>query len=109
MPQWGDERAEVTIRIMGRPYAVRYSNGAVTNDSAMGRSTIVMAQMWIRADMDSFGKRQTLLHEVIHAIGDDCALELTETQVSVLANGLASIAELHLDLLEEARGQGDAR
>jgi hypothetical protein len=109
MPQSGNERAEVTIRIMGRPYTVRHSNAPVTHDSMMGRSGSITAEMWIRADMDSFGKRQTLLHEIIHAIGEDCALDLSETQVSVLANGLASIEEFHLDLLEGSRGQGDTR
>lgn len=88
----------MTIRIMGRPYTVEFAKGYLSNDTVMGRASSLTAQIFVRADMDPFGQRQTLLHEILHSIGDDCDLGLTEVQVSVLANGLASIEELHLEI-----------
>jgi hypothetical protein len=86
------------IEVMGRPYTIRFSEATTSSSSHMGQSCNTKAEIWVRQDMDSFGQRQTLLHELIHAIGDDCSLDLTETQVSVIANGLATIRELSLEL-----------
>lgn len=89
------------IEVIGKPYEVRFTESPVPNDGLMGRSSIVSSRIWIRDDLEPFAQRQTLLHEIVHMIGDDCSLDLSETQVSVIANGLASVKELRFDFPED--------
>lgn len=85
---------QFTVKILGRPYTIRFVEGFLAD--YMGRCNAAQAKIVIRSDMDAFAKRQTIMHEIIHAISEDCALRLEEYQVSAISNGLATIEELEL-------------
>lgn len=86
------------LRILGRPYSIIEKEAHYQDDPMMGRCNTITAQIILRKDLENFGKRQTLLHEIVHAIGDELVLDLTEKQVAAIAIGLASIKELMLEV-----------
>ena len=87
----------VIVEVMGRPYTVDFVESGFPS-APMGRCDTTLAMIQIRRDLDPFGQRQTILHELVHAISEDCGLKLDEQQVAVLSNGLASIKQILLEI-----------
>ena len=90
-----------TIKILSQEVEVKESNPQEWSDNGMGRSSTKDNRILINKDMPDDAKTNTLLHEVIHMIANMNSIELNETAVSVLANGLFSFMRENKKVVNE--------
>ncbi len=88
----------MTIRILGRPFNVRFVEAHGLVDDNTGSSDGRRGTICVDRGLDPVGKKQILLHEICHAISTDLNLKLTEAQSAGLGVGLASIRELKVEI-----------
>ena len=96
-----------TIQIIGNSYTVQYINKEDAEHNFFNQSERLMGDcnyqdLIIRVDA-SMNKQQqdsTLLHEILHAVSDALAIELTENQVKRLESGLMSVLKSNKNLFE---------
>lgn len=73
------------VVVMGKPYTV----GPLSDDCGdYGRCRSVTQEIHVNMGQAPHQMRDTLLHEVLHAVSNELHLELEERQVHVLANAL---------------------
>jgi len=81
---------EKSITVLGKPYAIRYTDdigaAGMLGSTKRGRQIIVLNEEVCAEDQLA----ETLLHEVIHIIEGELALDLTEATVARLAVGIYS-------------------
>lgn len=75
------------IVVGGRPYSVT-TVAEVDDEGSLGRVQDPHLEIEILKDQHPLTRRDTLLHEVIHAIDHVTQIDLTEKQVYVLAGQL---------------------
>lgn len=73
-----------TITVSGFPYNVAVVE-KIDNEGTLGRVVYESLQIEVLKDQHPISHRDTVLHEVIHAIDRTTQLDLTERQVYVLA------------------------
>jgi hypothetical protein len=71
--------------ILGKTYKVNHVEGLYEDDSSIGKYNGQKNVLELDANTTKDNKEESLFHEVVHAISADCALELTEAQVSTLS------------------------
>jgi len=76
-----------TIEILGRKNIITYGERSPA-DVGMGRANSGEDKIWIWNGLSHDGKRETLLHEILHQISEYADLDLTEQQVSILGIAL---------------------
>ena len=77
------------LRIDGENWIVLKNKNLIRNESARGM--ITYDKKLIQLDSNSTRTATSLLHECIHAIDNNAALDLSEEQVKRLAHGLYAI------------------
>lgn len=86
------------IKIHGQNITIIENNPGGWSENGMGRWLGKNGEILINSGMPDDIKDSVLLHEIIHALADMNALNLSETQVSVLANGLFETLRANPDL-----------
>ncbi len=81
-----------TVKILGKKFAIEECEDFGKTDVTMGRVDIKTGKIYIKANMPEDIKGEVLLHEVIHAICESLAIELTESQVTALSSGIFCVA-----------------
>jgi hypothetical protein len=83
----------LSLDINGHNYEIRFISGAKTDFGAedteiLGAVSMRKCEILLEHDMKDSKILEVLCHEVIHAITFGTSLEMTETQVQVMANNL---------------------
>ena len=81
-------RAE--IKITGKAHKIRTLNLGENSDN-MGRCDMVRQTIELNKLMPNDTLRETLLHEIIHVINENCATEMTENQVATISSNLYGV------------------
>lgn len=79
-----------TIRIIGKYYTVTVDtiNSDLVSNNQLGQARNAQCKLLLDSNQDQQQMRDTLLHEVIHAIDYSLNLRMKERQVHALAAGL---------------------
>jgi len=77
---------KTSINICGVEFEIKLVEPNTRQDNRMGRCDTKYGLINIDKSMPEPVQELTLLHETIHAISDMSSLDLSENQVSVLAN-----------------------
>ena len=81
------------IKIISKRFSIAYvpeGEGDLTEDK-MGLCDTLHQQIWIEEGLEYDTQKETVLHEVLHAISDEMGLELTEAQVSGGVKGILAV------------------
>lgn len=78
------------ILIIGKTFAVEYVD-KVDDDDSSGEQRRDLQLIKVKGGQHPETLRETLLHEVIHAVEEQIALKLKERQVHALAMGLFQV------------------
>ena len=81
------------LPINGHEFSIRFISGAIVALGAMdseilGAISMRNCEIVLEHDMKDSKLLEVLIHEVLHGITHGSSLEMTETQVQVLANSL---------------------
>lgn len=79
-----------TVRVMGKTYSIQYVEKVDEKDS-LGEHELHVQVIKIRENQHAESKRETLLHELVHAIDEQLDLGMKEHQVHRLAIGLFQV------------------
>jgi len=95
------ETRPVCISILGKVYAVEwldriYDEEGEQSGTSSARHQIIKVSTSHHLD----DQRDTLLHEVLHAIDEQLKLDLSETQVALLSTGLFQVFRAAPDFAE---------
>lgn len=78
------------IRVVGKTYTIEYVERVDDKDSS-GESARDTQSIKVKKDQHQESARETLLHEVIHAVEGQLGLDLKEKQVHGLGVGLFQV------------------
>ena len=78
------------VIILGQPFDIIMKPQAEMEDE-LGCCQVTYNTIFLRQDMKDEKMGEVLLHEIIHAVGENLNLDLTENQVNNLAVGLYPI------------------
>lgn len=87
-----EEKRLQSVRVLGRNFKVIYGS-AEQGMTDLGLAHFDAGFINIRNGQTEIGERNALLHEVLHLLDFSTQLELTEKQITVLANGLIGVFE----------------
>ena len=73
------------LKIIGKPYTVKWHKGGIPGEDNAGSCEHMRAVIDVSLNQCEAQKRDTLLHETIHAIDYAAHLALNENQVHALA------------------------
>lgn len=76
------------ITILGLTYTITRS---VEDNERWGATSPTRQEIVFIGELSAERERETMLHELIHAVGDGLKAGLTEQQVHILARGLWSV------------------
>lgn len=93
------------VKVGHYTYRVVHIVGLSDGRELAGQVDYTTQEIRLRPGLTPAHQRETLLHEVLHAIDDFMGIDLTEKQVGRLANGLAMVLADNPALL----GDDDAR
>ena len=81
------------LKILGKTWKVKTvaKRIKIEDTEALGSSEIEHCKIRLSTHMDEQQQKDTLLHEVVHAIDDTLALGMTEEQVHALGAGLYQV------------------
>lgn len=88
-----------TVRVIGKTFAIEYVDKVDDEDSA-GEHRRDAQLIKVRVGQHPETLRETLLHEVIHAVEEQLDLGMKERQVHSLAIGLFQVLRENRDLVE---------
>lgn len=77
-----------SLNILGKPFRIEWLDEL---DGALGETYTHKQMIKMQKGTPPDTERETLLHEVIHAVDESLALQLTEHQVHALACGLYAV------------------
>lgn len=84
-----------TVSVVGQPFSVEYSDAAdshpLSRAGAAGRTMPEQQRLVVKEGMAAHQERDTLLHEVLHVIGEITGAGLKERHVGVLAPVLLDV------------------
>ena len=81
------------LKILGKPYTVRYVTGEPLAEDEMGECDDVNQSLYIRDGQVLENEQDTVLHEAIHAVDEAMQIGLKEEQVRRLATGLLAVVK----------------
>jgi len=85
------------LKVLGKEYKVTYVpkiadvNTITPNDTLFGQIEYIPSSIRIFGGLGEYDNLQTILHEVIHAIGVALAIGIDERQTDLLATGMANV------------------
>lgn len=88
-----------TVRVVGKTYTVNFVEKIDEKDSC-GEQERDAQQIKIKINQHHESARETLLHEVIHAVEEQLSLGLKEKQVHCLAIGMFQVLNENPDLVK---------
>ena len=80
-----------TIRILGKDYSVKYTNGAPVHDDAQGHCDYLSLRISVREGLAPSEERSTVLHEALHCISHAMGLHFSESKIERLETGLYAL------------------
>jgi len=92
---------DLVIRICSHDIDVEFCDPGLWSDSGLGRASLLKAKIQVNNALSTDVMMSTLLHECMHLVSDIGDLELSEAQVSGVANGVFSIIKDNPDLVKE--------
>ena len=81
------------IKIISKRFSIEYvitGTGPITGDQS-GECDSLNQVITIQADLKFDTEKEVVLHEILHAISDEMALDLTEEQVAGTARGVLAV------------------
>lgn len=81
------------IKVISKRFTINYvqeGEGDLTEDK-MGLCDTLNQVIWVEEGLKYDTQRETLVHEILHAISDEMELGLTEVQVSGTAKGVLAV------------------
>lgn len=84
-------RIPSTINIGAYKYSIKYRKGMVKHSASTGQCYTSEAQIWIDPDELPQTRDVTILHEIIHCIGDVERINFEEGDIDRLAHCLTRI------------------
>lgn len=80
------------INVLGKDFTVKFAESAAAdNTSCLGRTVFKTQSIVVRNDQAPEYERDTVLHEVIHAVEDSMYLSLPERAIHLMATGLLQV------------------
>lgn len=81
------------IKVISKRFTIHYVPEATgeLSDEKMGLCDTLNQNIWVQDDLKEDTQRETLLHEILHAISDEMGLNLTEEQVAGTAIGVLAV------------------
>lgn len=80
-----------SVRVLGKNFTVQFCKQGPMDLEDFGHMLLGKQQIAIQDNLPSELERDTLLHEVIHAISDQTDMGLTEHQVQILGCALMQV------------------
>jgi hypothetical protein len=87
-----------SVRVAGLDFTVGIEDSEDFTDDLFGQVDYRRRRIRISDRADEVRQRETLLHEVIHAVDEAVDADLTEHQVTVIARGLFAVIRDNPDL-----------
>lgn len=81
---------ENTLRILGKTYKVKFVD-KVDEEDSLGLCKAAEQEILLRIDQPQDCLRDTLLHEIVHALDYQLHLGLKERQVHCIAMGIVAV------------------
>lgn len=91
-----DDKPPTSIKVLGKRYSIR----VVKNCKHLGTSNSQNAELEVLEDQDWQQKRDTVLHEIVHAIDYSMAMGLKERQVHALGCALYQLITENKPLIQ---------
>jgi hypothetical protein len=89
------------VDIFSLPHAIEMAHAyEMPTAEHFGEMKAMTSVITINADITEEQKQQTLLHEIMHVISNELALELEEAQVQRLANGFYNVLKSNPHLFD---------
>ena len=82
------------IKIISKRFSVHYveaGDGGLETEDNKGMCDSLNQDIWIEEGLKFDTQKETVLHEVLHAISDEMALDLSEAQVDGGAKGILAV------------------
>jgi len=81
------------IKIISKRFTINYVPEGTEDlsEEKMGLCDTLNQTIWIQNDLKEDTQRETLLHEILHAISDEMGLNLAEAQVAGIAIGVLAV------------------
>lgn len=89
------------VNILSKPYEIVYAKDAQVASSLMGSCNRSMQRIMIVGDIGKEQIEDTLIHEVLHIIGNELGIGIKEADIMRMAVGLYS-AGVRIPLVEVA-------
>ncbi len=86
------------VSVIGKTYAILTVDSVDSEDSC-GEHELQRQEIKIKKDLHAEAARDTLLHELIHAVDEQLDLRLKHRQVHALAAGLLQVLRENPDLV----------
>jgi hypothetical protein len=84
------DKAPKRVKVIGKTYSIDYMD-KVDEEDNLGEHDITTQKIKIRKEQHFEALRDTVMHEVMHAIDEQMSLKLKESQVHALASGLLQL------------------
>lgn len=95
------------VRILAKDFQVHVLEDGILGGSDLGGVNNVRCQIQLSAAQDSQQMRDTLIHEIIHAVDYAVAAGLEERQVHAIASGMYAVIRDNERLIEYLTGSDD--
>ena len=81
------------VKVISKRFTIHYvpEGTGELSEEKMGLCDTFHQNIWVQDDLKEDTQRETLVHEVLHAISDEMRLELTEQQVAGAAIGILAV------------------
>lgn len=89
------------IKLFSQVFELRKFIPSKDNPKAMGRFSEYEGRFLINEKLKDPQKAITIIHEVTHAIADINNINLSETKITIIANGFYSLIKENPDLIKE--------
>lgn len=84
------EKAPKRVKVIGKTYTIDYLD-KIDDEDNLGEHDFTKQRILIRKEQHFEALRDTVMHEVMHAIDEQMSLSLKESQVHALASGLLQL------------------
>ena len=96
-----DKMKDNVIRILSHDINIEFSNPDLWSDGGLGRACLKASKISLNDNLSTDLTLSTLLHECIHIISNMMDLELSESQVSGVGNGIFTIIKDNHEYIKE--------
>jgi hypothetical protein len=86
------------VDILGKRYKIKFLRDAKFEDSEFGECDFDKMEISVNTDKGVDHQRDTLVHEILHAIDYDCKLKLSESQIRSLGRDIFQVLRVNKHL-----------